>query len=200
MNRKNAPYRLPALLAAALFGTTLAVATTARAEPASYTVDPAHSSVMSESRHFGTSTVRTRFPVKTGNITIDPAAKTGKGSIYIDVSALATGVPALDTHLKGNDFFDAAGYPEATFVANAFQFDGDKVTQIGGDLTMRGKTAPVTLKANNYNCYLSPVLKKQVCGGEFEGAIQRSQWDVKYGIPFVPDATRIVIEIEASKD
>lgn len=191
MNRKNI-----VLSAAAL----LVTSTVAIAEPVSYTVEPTHTSILSESRHFGTSTVRARFLAKGGNITIDPAAKTGKATIVIDIASVSSGVTKLDTHLKSGDFFDAANYPDATFTANTFQFNGDKVTQIAGDLTMRGKTAPVTLKATNYNCYMSPGFKKQVCGGDFEGTIQRSQWDVKYGIPFVPDDTRLVVEIEATKD
>lgn len=191
MNPKHILFATAALLSAS---------TAALAAPVSYTVEPTHTSILSESRHFGTSTVRARFLAKGGNITIDPAAKTGKATIVIDIASVDSGVAKLDTHLKGGDFFDAAAFPEATFTAGTFQFDGDKVVSIAGDLTMRGKTAPVTLKATNYNCYMSPGFKKQVCGGDFEATIQRSQWDVKYGIPFVPDDTRLVIQIEATKD
>ena len=42
--------------------------------------------------------------------------------------------------------------------------------------------------------------KKQVCGGSFEAAIQRSVWDVRYLIPFVSDETKLKVEIEAIKD
>ena len=187
---------LPAAAGAAL----LVVASAVAAAPVSYTVDPTHSGVTAESRHFGTSTVRSHFIAKAGNITIDPAAKTGKGEIYIDIASVQTGVPKLDTHLKGADFFDAAGYPEAKFTSTSFTFDGDKVTQIAGDLTMKGKTAPVVLKATNYNCYLSPGFKKQVCGGDFETTIKRTDWDVKYAVPFVSDETKLIVQIEATKD
>ena len=187
---------LPAAFGAAL----LVVASAVVAAPVSYTVDPTHSSVTAESRHFGTSTVRSHFTAKAGNITIDPAAKTGKGEIYIDIASVQTGVPKLDTHLKGADFFDAAGYPEAKFTSTSFTFDGDKVTQIAGDLTMKGKTVPVVLKGTNYNCYLSPGFKKQVCGGDFETTIKRTDWDVKYAVPFVSDETRLFVQIEATKD
>lgn len=178
----------------------LAAASFAAAEPTSYTVDTTHASVTAESRHFGTSTTRSRFGVKSGSITIDPAAKTGKANIVIDVTSVMTGVTKLDDHLKGISFFDAAGYPEATFTATNFTFDGDKVTQIAGDLTMHGKTGPITLKATNYNCYMSIAFKKQVCGGDFETSIQRSLWDIKYLVPFVSDDTRLVVQIEAIKD
>ena len=178
----------------------LAAATSAIAEPLAYTIDPTHTSVTAESRHFGTSTVRSRFSPKSGEITIDAAAKTGKASITIDVGSVMTGVPKLDAHLKSDAFFDAASYPDANFVASSFQFDGDKVVQISGDLTMHGKTNPITLKSTNYNCYLNPNFKKQVCGGSFETMIKRQDWDIKYLIPFVSDDTRLIVEIEAIRN
>ena len=184
-----------------LVGTTLlAAATLASAEPVSYTIDPTHTDVVAESKHFGTSTTRSRFAGKSGTITIDTAAKTGKANITIDIASVVTGVTKLDDHLKTISFFDAAGYPEATFVSTAFTFAGDKVSEITGDLTMKGKTNPVTLKATNYNCYMSPNFKKQVCGGDFETTIQRSLWDVKYLIPIVSDETKLHVQIEAIKD
>jgi len=66
-------------------------------------------------------------------------------------------------------------------------------------LTLRGKTNPVTLTANNFNCYDNPMLKREVCGGDFEATIQRTQWGVNYGVPGIPDSVRVVIQIEAVK-
>lgn len=176
------------------------LATAAVAAPVTYTVDPTHTSVTAESRHFGTSTTRSHFAAKSGSITIDTAAKTGTAIIDIDMLSAQTGVPKLDTHLKSDAFFDAASYPDATFAASQFSFDGDKIASISGDLTMHGKSHPVTLTSTNYNCYLSPAFKKQVCGGDFEATIQRTQWDVKYLVPFVSDETKLRIQIEATKN
>lgn len=185
-----------ALLGASL----LALSSLAFAEPTSYTVEPNHSSVTFEAKHFGTSTVRARFATKSGSITVDPAARTGKATIVIDTNSVMSGIPKFDTHLKTGDFLSADKYPEAIFTATAFTFEGDKVTQVTGDLTMLGKSNPVTLKSTTYNCYQSPAFKKQVCGGDFETTILRSQWNINYGIPFVPDSVKLLIAIEATKD
>jgi polyisoprenoid-binding protein YceI len=186
---------------ASLAGTLLTATTLAFAAPVTYTVDPRHTSLTAESRHFGTSTVRSHFQAKSGSITIDTTAKTGSATIDIDVTSVLTGVPELDAHLKRADFFDAANFPDAVFTAKQFTFDGEKVASITGDLTMRGKTNPITLTATNFNCYQSPAFKlKQVCGGSFEATIQRTQYDVKYGVPFVADETKLKVEIEAVKD
>ncbi len=183
------------LLAAAL----LATAGFAQAQSATYSVDPTHTFVTFEAKHFGTSTLRGRFDKKEGTVQIDRAAKSGKAEITIDITSVSTGVGPLDGHLKSKDFFDAANNPSAKFTADKFVFDGDKVTEVVGALTMMGKSNPVTLKATNFNCYQNPMFKREVCGGDFETTITRSQWGISYGVPGIPDNIRLLIQIEAIK-
>ncbi len=71
---------------------------------------------------------------------------------------------------------------------------------MAGTLTMLGKTNPVTLKANKFNCYEHRMLKREVCGGDFETVIQRSQWGMNYGSNFgFADNVRLVVQVEAIK-
>jgi len=37
------------------------------------------------------------------------------------------------------------------------------------------------LKATNFNCYDSPMLKREVCGGDFEATLDRSQFGMNTG-------------------
>jgi polyisoprenoid-binding protein YceI len=164
-----------------------------------YSVEPSHTFVTWEAKHFGTSTSRGRFEKKEGSITIDRTAKTGSAEITIDVGSMTTGVAPFNKHLLSKDFFDAEAFPSAKFVGTKFTFDGAKVTEVEGTLTMRGKTNPVTLKATGFNCYDHPMLKREVCGGDFETTITRSQYDMKYGLPGIPDAIRLLIQVEAVK-
>ena len=79
-----------------------------------------------------------------------------------------------------------------------FTFTGEKVSEISGTLTFMGKTNPITLKASNFNCYMNPMFKREVCGGDFEGTIVRSQYGVNYGLPaFAPDNVRLLVQVEA---
>ena len=172
----------------------------AQAQSATYMADPTHTAITFEAKHFGTSTLRGRFDKKEGSVTIDPTAKTGKASFTIDMSSISTGVAALDTHLKGKDFFNAAEMPTAKFEGDKFLFDGSKLTSVTGNLTMLGKTAPVTLTATGFNCYDNPMFKRQVCGGDFETTIARSQWGMDFGLKMgLPDNIRLLIEVEAVK-
>ena len=182
--------------------TTLSLAAASglgHAQSATYAVDPTHTFVNFEARHFGTSTLRGRFDKKEGSVVFDKTAKTGKIDITIDMSSVSTGVGPLDGHLKSKDFFNAAEFPSARFVSDKLSFDGAKVSSVMGMLTLHGKTNPITLSATSFNCYDSPILKREVCGGDFEATVQRSQFGMMYGLPGIPDNVRLLIQIEAVK-
>ena len=189
------------MIRSTLIATTLAAATLcAQAQTATYAIDPNHTFATFEISHFGTSTNRGRFDKKSGNVQIDKAAKTGKLDISIDASSINTGTAAFDKHLQSKDFFNAAEFPTARFVGDKFSFNGDKVSEISGTLTLLGKTNPVTLKATNFNCYMNQMLKVEVCGGDFETASVRSQYGMVWGLNFgFSDAVRLVVQAEAIK-
>jgi polyisoprenoid-binding protein YceI len=144
-----------------------------------------HTFVSFEVSHFGTSTNRGRFDKKEGTVQFDRAAKTGRVDINIDMNSINSGVAQFDSHLKSKDFFNAAEHPTARFVGDSFVFDGDKVTAVQGTLTMLGKSHPVTLKASQFNCYMNPMFKREVCGGDFEAFIQPTLWGINTYIPMV---------------
>ena len=176
------------------------LALTTQAQAANYAIDPAHTYVTFEIGHFGTSTNRGRFDKKEGKVEFDRAAKTGKVEIAIDTKSVNTGFGAFNEHLQSADLFDAAKYPNVTFVSDKFNFSGDKLADVTGKLTLLGKTQPVTLKAVNFNCYDSPMLKREVCGGDFETTIDRTQFGMNYGIDWgFPKNVRLLIQVEAVK-
>jgi polyisoprenoid-binding protein YceI len=183
-----------------LAGAALGLALVAPAFAANYVIDPTHTFVIYEIGHFGTSTNRGRFDRKEGTVQFDRAAKTGKVEISFDLNAISTGVAPLDKHLQSADFFDTAKHPSARFVGEKFVFNGDKVAEVAGTLTMLGKSQPVTLKATQFNCYMNPMLKREVCGGDFETTVKRSQWGMNWGLNMgVPDDVRLLIQVEAVK-
>ena len=177
-----------------------ATLTAGAAQAANYAIDPTHTFVTFEIGHFGTTTNRARFDKKQGSVEFDRAAKTGKVEISIDTASVNSGTPAFDKHLQSADLFDAAKYPTIKFVSDKFVFNGDKVSEVAGQLTLLGKTAPVTLKATQFNCYDSPMLKREVCGGDFETTIDRTQWGLNYGVEWgFPKNVRLVVQVEAVK-
>jgi polyisoprenoid-binding protein YceI len=170
------------------------------AQSVTYVVEPTHTFVYWEVRHFGISTSRGRFDKKDGRITVDTSAKTGSAEITIDMRSISTGLEDFDKQLKGKNFFAVEEFPEGKFQGDQFSFDGEKITAVTGTLTMRGVTLPVTLKVTRYGCYRSPIFRKQVCGGDFETQISRSQYGMGFGAPFVADAVKLLIQLEALRE
>ena len=187
------------LIASALLATltmTAQAQNAAAPQATKYSVEPTHTFVTWEAKHFGLSTSRGRFDKKDGMITIDKATNTAKAEINIETASINTGVVPFNGHLKSKDFFNSDVHPKATFKAD-FKLDGGKVASVPGQLTMLGVTKPVTLKTNGFGCYDHPFFKKQVCGGDFEANIKRSDWGMNYGLPGIPDDVRLIIQIEA---
>ncbi|EER60633.1 YceI family protein [Acidovorax delafieldii 2AN] len=172
----------------------------AHAAPAEYAIDPTHTFATFEISHFGASVNRGRFDKKEGSVQFDKAGKSGKVDITLDITSINTGTATFNKHLQSAEIFDAAKYPTARFVSDKFHFQGDKVTAVDGQLTLAGKTQPVTLKANQFACYDSPMLKREVCGGDFEATIDRTAFGINYGVDWgFPKNVRLVIQVEAVK-
>ncbi len=96
--------------------------------------------------------------------------------------------------------FHVDKFPATTFVVDKFGFNADQVSEVAGQLTIKGKTHPVALKARQFNCYQSPMLKRAVCGGDFEATIDRTAHGLNYGVDWgFAKNVRLVVQIEAIK-
>lgn len=189
------------MLNKSLFAVILGAAFAAQAvaEPVSYQIEPTHTFVNWEARHFGVSTSRGRFDKTSGQVTYDAKARVGKVEIVIDLKSINTGVAPFDAHLRRDDYFDVERFPEAKFVSTELRHDGDRLTEVLGNLTMRGITKPIALKARRFSCYDNPFLKREVCGGDFEATVVRSQYGMVHGLPVIvpDDAIKLQIQVEA---
>ena len=186
-------------IAAAL---TLAAALSAPAfaAPETYVLDSAHSFPRFSYNHFGYSTQVSRFNKTTGKIVYDKEAKTASVDIVIDATSVDSGFPVFNEHLRGEDFFDTAKYPTATFKSTKVIFDGDKPSAIEGDLTIKGITKPVTLTVTSFHAMSHPMRKKDAIGANAFTVIKRSEFNAGKHVPYVGDEVRIDIGVEAIKE
>lgn len=180
--------------------TLLAAAAGAHAAPATYRIDPAHTHVHFEVQHFGTSTSRGRFDTLDGSITLDHAARRGEVSIEVDTGSVSTGIAPFDSVLKRADMLAVQAHPRAYFVARNIEFDGERIASLTGEFTLRGTSRPLTLRAQRFNCQPHPELQRELCGGDFEGDVKRSEFGMSFGLPFVADRIRLVVQVEAVRD
>jgi polyisoprenoid-binding protein YceI len=182
---------LSALIIAATFTTA------AHAAPETYIIDVNHTKPVFSYSHFGYSTQMSRFDSLAGTIVLDRAAKTGSIDVTIDAKSVDSGFPVFNEHLQDEDFFNTAKYPTITFKSSKLKFDGDKLTAVDGNLTIKGITKPVTLTLTSMQCMPHPMNKKPACGANATTVIKRSDFNMAKYVPYVGDDVTLTIPVEA---
>lgn len=172
----------------------------ATASAAQYELDPFHTNARFMIDHFGTSSnVGGIYGIK-GEMQFDLAKRTGSIDIVLPLSNLQTGSTEFTHHLQSADLFNVEKFPEMRFSSTKFNFSGKKLVSVEGHLTLLGKTQPVKLIASKFNCYQSPMLKTEVCGGDFSAEIDRTRWGMNYLVDKgMTKQVRLNIQIEAAK-
>ncbi len=171
------------------------------AAPAVYNIDPNHTYPSFEADHMGgLSVLRGKFKQSSGTITLDLAAHSGEVNVKIDTNSLDFGHGKLNEDAKSDEMFDTAKYPTATYIGKFSKFDGEKPTEVKGELTLHGVSKPVTLVINSFLCKANPMTKKEVCGADASATFNRADFGINYGqqMGFRQDV-KLAIEVEAVK-
>jgi polyisoprenoid-binding protein YceI len=185
---------LPTLLAG------IAAAPTA-AEPLSYELDPAHSWLHFEVMHFGTSTIRGRIGPFQGHVLLDRAAGRGEVSLAVRTATVDTGLGFFNARLRQDDLLASEAFPEAYFVSNRFRFENGRLADLRGEFTWRGVGQPLTLTAQRFACRNegAAAARAEVCGGDFEGELLRSDFGATFGLPLVANRVRLLVQVEGRR-
>jgi polyisoprenoid-binding protein YceI len=171
----------------------------ASADPASvkagtYKVDPYHTQADFAISHFGFTNFHGIFSQASGTLVLDPAKPAAaKLQITIPIQSVDTTVAPLDTQLKGDQWFDVAKYPNATFTSTRIVLSGKDSAVIAGNLTLHGVTKAVTLKAHFIGAGVNPLDKTFNAGFEATGTIKRSDFGVSTYVPLVGDDVSLTI-------
>lgn len=195
------PSRASAAAASVVAAAWACMAGPAAAQAGRYTLDPERSWVHFEVPHFGTSTLRGRIGPFAGTVALDPAAGRAEVGLAIETARVDTGVRPLDGWLRGADGFDSARHPEAFFVARQARFDAaGGLLALRGEFTLRGISQPLELRALRWSCRAGATPGGSICGGDFEAQLQRSDFGITFGLPFVADRVRLQIQVEGRRD
>ena len=174
----------------------LAVAVTgAHAESRDYRLEPDHTFVHWEVRHFGTSTSRGRFGAVTGVVQIDRDKRSGSVNLRIGTASVDTGLRPFDSRLREADLLASNEFPDAYFVATQLRFEGEALAEVRGEFILRGVSQPLSLIAKRFGCRQEP--RGEVCGGDFEATILRSDFGMTYGLPWIANAVRLQVQVQA---
>lgn len=164
------------------------VTNAAQAQSGTYAVEPGHTQVGFSVLHFGFTNYLGVFSNVSGTLKLDaknPASS--KLSVSIPVGSVQTTSAKLDDELKGDQWFDAAKFPNATFESTSVRVTGRNDAIVTGNLTLHGVTKPETLKVHFIGAGVNALDKKYTTGFEATGTIKRSDFGVKMYVPYVSD-------------
>ena len=168
------------------------------AEPEIYVFDTQHTYPNFEIGHLGYSVRHGWFEKTEGRVTIDRAAGKGEMQVDIDAASINTGLAVRDNFVRSEKFgfLDVKNYPAITFRSSKFEFEGQDLKRVLGDLTIKGKTKPVVLEMVALRCGEHPMKKVPMCGGEARTVIQKKDFG-EFGGAMLSDDIRLTLEFEA---
>lgn len=109
-----------------------------------WTVDKGHSNVKFTVTHYAVSEVEGNFKIFDGSMEHTKADFTdAKVAFTVDVNSINTESERRDNHLKSDDFFNAATFPQMKFVSTGMKALGNNKFQLSGNLTIRDISKPV---------------------------------------------------------
>lgn len=168
----------PLLLAPILLALTAA---TAQAAPVTYEIEPTHTYPSFEADHMGLSFWRGKINKSAGTIVYDKATGAGSVDVQMDLASIDFGLEAMNAWARGKDFFNVEQNPSATFKGRFAASRAGAPTLLEGELTLNGKTRPMTLMVHHIKCIQHPMLKRDFCGADASGSFNRDEFGLGAG-------------------
>ena len=169
-----------------------------------YKFDPAHSTIAFKVRHF-LGTAKGRFTKFTGTIEVDREhPEQSSVTATIQVASLDTAIAKRDEHLRSDEFFNVAKFPQIMFKSQRVKQTGANAGEITGDLMMHGVTRPLTLRVQLAGDPESLLKNPSTRWHVTMAPIKRSQFGLVFNqraevISMIADEVAIEIEIEAAR-
>jgi polyisoprenoid-binding protein YceI len=166
----------------------------AHIQAGTYAVDAGHTQVGWRVSHMGFSNYAGGFSEVSGSLAIDPKnPAAAKLSVKIPVSSVTTTSAKLADELRGDQWLDAAKFPDMTFVSTKVALEGKDKAKVTGDLTLHGVTKPVMLDVTLVGAGANPLNKMYTVGFEATGTLKRSEFGVKTYVPLIGDDLHLTI-------
>lgn len=204
MNTARTPAYLP--IAAWPIGLLAALALSwaapvAHAEAMRYRIDPTHFSIGFLIDHAGYEKLLGQFLKGQGSFVYDELNQTlASGRVEIDAASVFTNHQARDEHVRSDDFLNVADYPRIVFEATGFTAEDARHGTLTGDLSMLGRTHPITLDVTLNKAAPYPFgHERHTLGLSARTSLERSRWGMSYGVAdaLVGDRVEVILELEA---
>ena len=185
-----------AVLAGAAQASAPTTALTAQ-DSGEYRLDQEHASIIFTIRHLGFSNFTGRFNGFDATLNLD-AANLEKSSVKVTVNPASVDVhnSTLEATLADTEFFNTRQFPEAVFVSTRVKKTSLTTLDVHGDLTLRGVTKPIVLKAIFNGVGDDPFVRKRKLGFSATTSLRRSDFGMSAYLPDVGDLVKLTIEAE----
>ena len=152
-----------------------------------------HASIMFKIKHLGYSWLTGRFNDFNGNFTFDKK-NPQKSSVHVTINTatLDTNHAERDKHLRGDEFFNVAKFPQAVFKSSKVVVAKNEKTKIHGLLTLHGVSKNIIITANEIGAGKDP------WGGfrrGFEGKVTLSLSDFGFNFNLGPASKEVELSL-----
>lgn len=171
----------------------IALPLTAQARPVAYLLQTAASSVAFET-DFGKEHITGTFPLARAALTLDfETVANSTIDVTLDVAHAKANFPFAAQALRGATVLDAGAHPEMHFVSTRVKARGDGA-DVSGNITIRGVTRPITLRAVIYQQKGSAKGDRSHLSVRLTGRVKRSDFGATGWADLVGDEVRILID------
>ena len=178
----------------------VASADASKVEAGVYNIEPEHSRITFGVSHMGFTNYYGEFRNASGLLTLDPT-KPDSSSVDVKIPTGSVMVPnaKLKEELDGDQWLDAAKYPDITFKSTKVAKTGADTAKVTGEFTVHGVTKPLNLNVKFNGDGTNPLDKTYTSGFEATGMIKRSDYGVKTYVPLIGDDVDIMISAAFEK-
>ena len=146
-----------------------------------WVIDPTHSQISFKIRHLMITNVKGSFNEFDASIyTTGDNFTTAEVDCWINTDSVDTGNEDRDNHIRSEDFFDTATYPQISFIADSYEnVDNDGSYELWGDLTIKGIVKKVKLDVEFGGIVKDP-WGNEKAGFTINGKVNRKDWGLNW--------------------
>ena len=171
------------------------------AESRSFVLDSDHLSIAFLVDHIGYQRQIGQFLEANGSFVYNPETNDlSSGEVIVTADSVFTNHDRRDRHLRNDDFLNVSDYPDIRYVITGHQGGEGDQHRVEGELTLLGRTRPVTLNVTLNKAADYPFGHENfTLGLSARTTIRRSEWGMDYGLSgdLVGDEVELWFEFEA---
>lgn len=167
---------------------------------AAWEIEPSHTHVSFAVGHMGLTHTPGLFRSVSGTVNFDENNITASSvSLSMDTASVDTAHAQRDEVLRSADWFNAQAYPKITFVSTGVQRVDATHYLVAGNLTVRGKSVPVTFNTTMTGPVANPFLKVPSVGFSGSAHVSRSAFGMQTFLPVIADDVELIFQLEMNK-